>query len=445
MIIVVALLLMAINLTAQVPDGYYDSANGLTGTELKTALYDIIKGHVEFPYTDGSTDVWDILKETDRDPVNADNVILLYCGRSVNAEQEYNSGSGYSREHVWAKSRGNFGTEEGPGTDVHHLRPADISVNSARNNRWFDNCTEPYFDGGVATGSYTSGTNWVWKPREEVKGDVARMIFYMATRYEGENGEPDLAVINYFPSDKNTKKPVHAKLSALLQWHQEDPVDDKERNRNDVIYTYQQNRNPFIDHPEWVAEIWQVNSGENQIPSISGIEITPDKPANTDDVTVSATISDADGAIVEAKLFWGFASNGLNNEVDMAVVSAQVYDAVIPAQPQETDVYFKIFTKDSDNADTESDIQTYSVTESTNVNEENLQARVTVYPNPTQGMVYIKSQKKCEMELYTLEGKELYRTKSMTIDLSNYNSGPYLLKVVDREGNMIGKQIIIKL
>lgn len=248
--------LLGFILVAQIPDGYYDAANGLNGEALKAALHNIIKGHKTYPYTSSSTDVWDILKETDRDTANPDNVILLYSGRSVNAAQEYNNGSGWSREHVWAKSRGDFGTDPPAGTDVHNLRPADISVNSARSNRWFDTCSVSVVDNGFVTGSYTSYTRWVWQPRKEVVGDVARMIFYMATRYEGDNGEPDLEVIDYFPADDNTQDPVHAKLSTLLQWNIQDPVDDFERHRNEVIYSYQHNRNPFIDHPEYAQRIW---------------------------------------------------------------------------------------------------------------------------------------------------------------------------------------------
>lgn len=259
-IAVTALLLLCTILTyAQIPNGYYNNASGKTGNALKAALHDIIKGHTEYPYTSSSTDVWDILKQTDKDPNNSSNVILLYSGWSVNAAQEYNGGSGWSREHVWAKSRGSFGTSAGAGTDVHHLRPADVSVNSARSNRWFDESTVPYVDGDGATGSFTSNSKWTWEPRPQVKGDVARMIFYMAVRYEGTNGEPDLEVVDYLPSNKFTTSPIHAKLSALLQWHKDDPVDAFEQNRNNVIYGYQNNRNPFIDHPEYVCEIWGGN------------------------------------------------------------------------------------------------------------------------------------------------------------------------------------------
>lgn len=242
---------------SQIPAGYYDAAQGLAGDSLKTALHNIIKNHTTYPYTATGTDVWDILKVTDRDTIDTNNVILLYSGWSVNGAQEYNNGAGWTREHVWAKSRGNFGTSQGPGTDVHALRPVDVTVNSARNNRWFAECDVPYVDGDGPTGSFTSTSGWFWKPRDEVKGDVARMIFYMAVRYEGGGGEPDLEVIDSIPSDNSTLEPVHAKLSDLYQWHLDDPVSDWERNRNNIIYyDYQHNRNPFIDHPEFAESIW---------------------------------------------------------------------------------------------------------------------------------------------------------------------------------------------
>lgn len=250
----------------QIPNGYYDDAQGLTGEVLKTELNNIIKDHTEFPYTSSATDVWDILKETDKDPNNPNNVILLYSGWSKNGEEEYDGGNGWNREHVWAKSHGDFGNTIGPGTDVHALRPCDVSVNSARSNRWFAECSTEYIDGDGATGCYTSSTEWVWKPNNNVKGDVARMIFYMATRYEGEGMEPDLQIIDYLPSNNNTSDPVHAKLSDLLLWHMQDPVDDWERNRNNIIYyDYQNNRNPFIDQSEFAELIWGDLSGSTSL------------------------------------------------------------------------------------------------------------------------------------------------------------------------------------
>ncbi len=248
------LIISAQSIIAQIPDGYYNGTENLTNNELKTALYNIIKDHTEFPYNNYSTDVWDILKETDRDTLNPDNVLLLYTGWSLNADLEYDDKKGWSREHVWAKSHGDFATEIGAGTDVHALRPCDISVNSARSNYDFAVGGDIYNDPtGVTECRLTSNS---WEPRDIVKGDVARMIFYMATRYEGENSEPDLEIVDYVDSSPD-KEALHGKLSDLYEWHISDPVSNWERNRNDIIYyQYQGNRNPFIDHPEFAEKIW---------------------------------------------------------------------------------------------------------------------------------------------------------------------------------------------
>ncbi len=359
----IVLAFIAIHCYSQIPEGYYNSAEGLSGEDLKAALHNIIDDHTTYSYTSSSTDVWDILKESDRDPNNSTNVILFYTGWSVNAAQEYNNGSGWSREHVWAKSRGDFGTDRGAGTDCHHLRPADISVNSARSNRWFNYCNEEYYDGGIATGCYTSSSDWFWQPRDEVKGDVARMIFYMATRYEGDvAGEPDLEVIDSIPSDNYTKEPVHAKLEALLQWHIDDPVDDFERNRNEVVYSYQGNRNPFIDHPEYVNSIYGT---EDNHPVISDISYNPENPFETEDVTISATITDADGSISSAKVKWGTISGTYGHEVVMTAAD-DVYSGTIPAQAAGTTIYFVIEAIDNDEVNTTSVENTVSFTSETN-------------------------------------------------------------------------------
>ena len=233
------------------PVGHYDNARNKSGNDLKDALHEIIKGHVEFPYTSSSTDVWDILKLTDRDPSDTTLVELIYSGALVNGAQEYNSGSGWTREHVWAKSRGNFGTSAGPGTDVHAIRPCYNSINSLRNNRAFDNCSScnnvQYL--GSNTGSFTDSNVWTFEPRDEMKGDVARMLFYMATRYEQEDGV-DLELDDIIRSNAD-QSPFHSVLTTLLIWNKLDKVSAKEKRRNNIIYDeFQKNRNPYIDHPE---------------------------------------------------------------------------------------------------------------------------------------------------------------------------------------------------
>jgi len=151
---------------AQIPSGYYDNASGLDDDALKAALNNIIDGHTEYPYTSSGTDTWDILKISDRDPNNSDNIITIYTQYSIDADQEYNSGNGWSREHVWAKSHGNFGTSTGTGTDLHNLKPEDVSINSTRSNKDFDeggsavtdNSPPSGYDG--STDCYTTTTTW---------------------------------------------------------------------------------------------------------------------------------------------------------------------------------------------------------------------------------------------------------------------------------------------
>ncbi len=227
-------------------DAYYAAASGKSGAALKAALHTIISTGVTKISYDA---VWDALKVTDQDPANSSNVILIYSGISRSKTLNGGDSGDWNREHVWAKSHGDFGTATGPGTDLHHLRPEDVAVNALRDNKDFDT------GGSAATGApgnYTDSDSW--EPRNAVKGDVARMIFYMAVRYEGDDSWPNLEVND---SVSNGTNPYLGRLSVLKLWNTQDPPDAFEKNRNQVIYaTYQHNRNPFIDHPEWVSSIF---------------------------------------------------------------------------------------------------------------------------------------------------------------------------------------------
>jgi len=259
------LLLFTIHLFGQIPPGYYDGAAGLTGNALKSALNNIIDGHSELSYDD----VKEALKETDEDPDNTNNVICLYSGWSY-AKTEFGNGSEqWNREHVWSKSHGDFGDVAPAGTDLHHLRPADASVNSAKNNRDFADGITQYIDGSGTTDCYY--TTSIWEPRDEVKGDVARMIFYMAVRYDGGNGEIDLEMVD----NTNSSGPTLGKMSTLLAWNHQDPPDDFERNRNDIIYSdWQHNRNPFVDYPDFAAWIWEGEAADEDSIIVSPITLS---------------------------------------------------------------------------------------------------------------------------------------------------------------------------
>ena len=192
--------------------------------------------------------MWTALKDTDQDPNNTANVIELYTGRSISRSNYGGSTGQWNREHVWAQSRGGFTTSAGPGTDLHHLRPEDVTVNSTRGNKDFDL-------GGTAV----SGCADCWtdsnsfEPRDAVKGDVARMALYMAIRSEGGDGFNDLEM----SSTVGTSSSQIGDLKVLLQWSSADPMGTFEMRRNDrILAAGQGNRNPFIDHPEWAAAIW---------------------------------------------------------------------------------------------------------------------------------------------------------------------------------------------
>jgi endonuclease I len=231
---------------ASTRDDYYQAAAGLSGDRLKDALHDIISTRVTALTYER---VWDALKTTDQDPANPSKVVLVYSGTSRSKALNGGHKGEWNREHVWAKSHGRFGTTTGAGTDLYNLRPEDVEVNSLRSNKDFDNGGAPV---AIAPGNLTDKDSW--EPRDAAKGDVARTIFYMAVRYEGDDAFQDLEV------DDTTGRgdaPRIGRVSALLKWNAEDPPDQFERRRNEIIFDrYQHNRNPFVDHPEWVDSIF---------------------------------------------------------------------------------------------------------------------------------------------------------------------------------------------
>ena len=226
---------------------YYPCTEALTGSPLRKALHEIIRDHVKLKYDE----VWDALEQTDSDPENRENIILFYSRRSEKkARRDPGSGDNdaWNREHVWPKSHGFRKNTPGPYTDLHHMRPADKTVNSTRGQKDFDDSDYPYDEAKGAKKDSDS-----FEPPDAVKGDAARMIFYMAVRYEGGNCEPDLTILN---TGSESDTPTFGRLCTLLSWHQKDGVDPAEALRNDRVNAIQGNRNPFIDRPEWVQAIW---------------------------------------------------------------------------------------------------------------------------------------------------------------------------------------------
>jgi len=243
------------------PATYYAGTDGLTGSALEAKLHSIITTHTKLSYDQ----LWTALPVTDADPSNPANIIDFYSGDSLPAAAMCNhSGSclvsgqeQWNREHTWAKSHGDFGTANGPGTDLFHMRPEYADVNSIRNNNDFDNGGSP-----IARCPLCKGDSDSFEPRDAIKGDLARGLFYMAVSYDGGDGYPDLQ-LNDFTCNANSKAPLLGKLSTLIQWSLQDPPDATEEARNNLIDAdYQHNRNPFIDHPEWVQAIWGNGVGQ---------------------------------------------------------------------------------------------------------------------------------------------------------------------------------------
>jgi len=265
---------------------YYATVDTTDATTLRTTLHDIIKISISNPYTAASTDTWDMLSFADEDPLTnvnpavVENMIMVYKNNSL----PYLGGGQqiYNREHTWPQSYGfKTPTNNAARTDAHHLMMSDAVYNNNRGNLYFDNCnascsedpTTAYNGIGGGSGTYPGNSNWFdgnsWEVWKERKGDIARAMFYMDVRYEGDRvdnfgvQEPDL-ILTDNTSLIQTSSSLQATgymglLSTLLDWHTQDPVDATELTRNDVVHGYQMNRNPFIDHPEWVACIFQNN------------------------------------------------------------------------------------------------------------------------------------------------------------------------------------------
>ncbi|HEX8875638.1 MAG TPA: endonuclease [Phycisphaerales bacterium] len=227
------------------PAGYYNAATG-TGTTLKANLRTLLGvGFISRSYGDARF----ALPVTDRDPNNPSNVILVYNAQSV--PSTWDSGATWNREHTWPESYGNTSTSAPQYSDLHMLRPCNPGVNSSRGN-------EPY---GLDNSSQ-------WDPTMagspiQYRGEMARAMFYAATRYGDASGS--ITTGNFLLTDSGWGSGISkmGKLSYLLAWHFENPVDERERLRNQTVYSqalnptyYQNNRNAFVDRPEFVWAIW---------------------------------------------------------------------------------------------------------------------------------------------------------------------------------------------
>ncbi|MFN2369730.1 MAG: endonuclease, partial [Candidatus Krumholzibacteriia bacterium] len=260
-----------------IPLGYYDTIDAGSPATLRTSLHAAIDDHQKITYTSTATDTWDVLEQADQDPNDSGRILDVYLNASY---PKYGEGNlDYNREHVWPKSYGfpNDGAANYPYTDCHHLFLCNDSRNSSRGNKPYGKVgaagteypTLPNDGVGGGSGTYPGWSNWAdpvyWETWWDRRGDVARALFYLDVRYEGGShgitgyAEPDLVLtddltlIEASNTGSNETVGYMGLLAVLLQWHLDDPVDTKEQARNDAVFAHQGNRNPFIDHPEWVG------------------------------------------------------------------------------------------------------------------------------------------------------------------------------------------------
>ena len=255
------LLLLALQLMAQSTD-YYKNADGKSDSELKTALWQIINKHTQLSYRQ----LWEAYYETDvRDDgkvwdmySNATNYTFGTDQIGSNGNQGRQEGDGYNREHSMPKSW--FNDEYPMYTDLVHLVPTDGYVNGRRSNNPFGETTNPTYtsDGGfskLGPSSISGYSGTVFEPNDEYKGDFARIYFYMVTCYEDRisSWDSDMLSGNKYPAFTTWA------LDMLLRWAEEDPVSQKEIDRNNAVYKWQGNRNPYVDYPGLEQYVWELS------------------------------------------------------------------------------------------------------------------------------------------------------------------------------------------
>jgi len=276
---------------AQIPTGYYDGTAGLTGAALKTKLKQIISnGHVDHGYNG----LWNGYQTTDVDHTyENDGTVLDLYSENPNGPDPYNftpgnnqcgnynsEGDCYNREHIVPQSL--FNSNSPMVADIHFIRPTDGKVNGMRSNYPYGkvgNATFTSLNGSKLGNSVSPGySGVVFEPIDAFKGDIARMILYFVTRYESQLsgfGTGNMLGGSAFPGLQQWE------LNQLLEWNTLDPVSPAEIERNNKSYLYQGNRNPYIDHPEYVNQIWGTPVVDTEAPTAATNLVTTGATSNS--------------------------------------------------------------------------------------------------------------------------------------------------------------------
>lgn len=283
------------SLLADMPRDYYpNSLEGKNDAELKTELHNLLKNHTRLPY--GSRDynqiacTWTVFKKSDVRPNG--KVWDMYSNNSYNFSNGAGATKGMNIEHSVPKSWWGDAYDETatPLTrfkydgsyDLHHLTPSDAAANTAKSNYPLGEVDSPLFDNGVTkvgTGQANGRATNLFEPADEYKGDFARMYLYFVTCYQDYSWKS--SALSMFAQNSYPTLNAYGQ-SLLLKWHRQDPVSQKEIDRNNAVYSFQGNRNPFIDYPNMVEYIWGDSTNyefsfSGQSTSAPSISISNDK------------------------------------------------------------------------------------------------------------------------------------------------------------------------
>lgn len=441
-----------------IPPNYYDPVGGLTCATLKTSLFNIIKpvGTPNPTYT-GLWSAYYISDDHLNDAVNKTIVWDMYSDNPSGSECEFTFGSPYqdkgtsgtvecqryNREHAFPQSW--FGSVEPMRSDMFIAVPTDKKVNSMRANFPYGEVSSPTYtsNNGTKLGPNTYLTQYTgsaFEPINEYKGDFARSILYVATAYE------DLAA--GWQGNSNANDVLNGTsyqcfddwyLKLLYKWHTQDPVSAKEIDRNNDVYMMQGNRNPYIDHPEYVLLIWQCTG------------LLP--------VTITNFTAQKNNESVLLKWHATFETNFKQYEIERSTDGISFYKIgevmgrnfanysfTDNSLPNSNTVYYRLKMIDIDGKFSNS--KTIAVKISTNF------SNALVYPNPTKSNLVVKLQQalieNSSLVIADLSGRILMQQqvvsgqKIIDLDVSQYPAGRYFIKISNHNELINQSFVIIK-
>lgn len=448
------------NTSTGIPVGFYDGATGLACQPLKTALKNIsATGYTQLSYTPG---VWNAYQYTDIKPSTSNIIWDVYTDDNDEAVPEtysflysadqcgnYNSeGDCYNREHTTPQSW--FNSASPMVSDVHHLFPTDGWVNGKRNNFPYGEVTNAAFtsidnQSKLGTGNNFGYTGTVFEPNDAFKGDLARVSLYMATRYEDNiitnnwagNAEANVAMLTAAEQTDAAMRRLQVYetwyLQTLFKWMAEDPVSQKEIDRNNAIYfqTGQHNRNPFVDHPEYAALIWQCTG------------VVP--------VTITSFMAVNNSRSVQLRWFATQETNFVSYEIERSTDGIHFnvigtvagrnlanYDFADENLPRASVLYYRLRMVDADGSARYSSI--------VSAKRSQFFSSAQVYPNPVYGRLKVKLESvlitNAQIRITDITGRVVKQfnlgrgTQFIDVDVAALSTGKYFFSIND------GKQII---